>query len=281
MKAALALTTLCTIALNVPLSAAQAQLFDQQEVDSARLVAVAAPYGDRAHQLRIIQQASNAQSCWSELGSSPVMIDPLLNQFDYTNICNVSTDSNGFSIRMANQDLGLVYNLRVVARNNDLLLIGTPALGIKAPELEIGRANGYTDGFAKIQLNPGWRFTQRAFSGKRLGHFYLTSDHPLENWMATPSTPSNAEQPATPAMTPSPVSPTVASPIPPPISVPPIAVPAEGAIPITVPPPDSAPGLPQPVSPQPVSPQPPGTAADTVVDTLPGDPPPPPPPLPR
>ncbi len=169
--------------------------FDKQEIDNRRFVAVASPYGDRAHQLRIIHQIGNSQSCWSEIGTAPVQIDLLLNQFDYTNICQVSVDSNGFSLRMGDQDLGLVYSLRILNRDNDLVLVAMPPIGVKAPELEIGRAGGYVEGAAKIQLNPGWRLTQRSFNGKLLGHFYLTYDQPLETFIAAPATPAVPDTP--------------------------------------------------------------------------------------
>lgn len=173
-----------------PLSAV-AQGFEKQEVDSRTIAAIAAPYGSRAHQLRIVEQVGRTRSCWSEMGANPIEVDLLLNQFDYTYECGVGTDSNGFSIRMADQDLGLIYSLRIVARGGDLVLIGAPPLGVKAPEIEIGRAYGYTTGFAKIQLNPDWRFTRRMFNGKALGHIYLTSEQPLPSWTNDTATTVN------------------------------------------------------------------------------------------
>ncbi len=243
MHFAIRVATLIICCLSFAPLSATAQSFEKQEVDNLAIVAIAAPYGDRAHQLRVIQQVSSTRSCWSEVGANPVEIDLLLNQFDYTNICNVGTDSNGFSIRMADQDLGLIYSLRIVDRATDLVLIGVPPLGVKAPEIEIGRANGYTPGFAKIQLNPGWRFTRRAFNGMGLGHIYLTSDQPLQNWLATPANlPRNSSEMESPAIPPA-VGPTTVAPI---MAVPAPTVPSsmprpsrlpDAAIPIFVPPP--------------------------------------------
>jgi hypothetical protein len=47
-----------------------------------------------------LEQIPGKQKCWSESGSNPVMIDPLLLNFDFTGICRRATDSNGYSIRL-------------------------------------------------------------------------------------------------------------------------------------------------------------------------------------
>lgn len=149
--------------------------FGQTEVDQGKLIAIAAPYGTNNYQLLILEQISNKRQCWSESGSNPVVVDPLLLQFDFTGICGRSTDSNGYSIRMAGTDLGLKYNFNIVKRDNDLVLVGTNFSDRKAPIIEIGRTNGISDGFLKFNLAPEWRFTKRTLDGKTLGHVYLTS----------------------------------------------------------------------------------------------------------
>lgn len=150
--------------------------FGQQEVDQSRFVAIASPVGGgRSHQLLILEQVSNSRACWDEVGNAPVEIDPLLLSFDFTGICNRSTDSNGYSIRMNGTDLGVQYSLRVTQQNGDMLLVGVPFQG-QGETLEIGRTNGITTNFAKITLNEGWRFTKRTYEGRTLGHVYLTYD---------------------------------------------------------------------------------------------------------
>lgn len=162
--------------------------FGQYEVDQSKFVATAAPIqGGSAHQLLVLEQISNARSCWNEQGNAPVQIDPLLTTFNFTGICGRSTDSNGYSIRMNGQDLAMQYSLRVIERNNNLLLVGVPK-DRKQPELLIAQANGTTPQFAKLNLEPGWRFTQRTFNGKPLGHIYLT-------YGADVPTPGNSGQP--------------------------------------------------------------------------------------
>ncbi len=171
--AGLAVASFFTVGTLSPTTAAT---FDSAEVNDNNFIAVAAPYGDNKHQLLIIEQLSNRRPCWRESGSNPVTVDPLLLNFDFTGICGRSTDSNGYSLRMKGQDLGLDYILRIVERDGDLVLVGTPRVNRDAPEIEIGTTKGITNGFAKIILNPGWRFTRRTYQGKPLGHIYLTTD---------------------------------------------------------------------------------------------------------
>ena len=149
--------------------------FSQTEVNQDNFVAIAAPRGQADHQLLVVEQVSNTRQCWDEAGAAPTIVDPLLVNFDFTGICGRSTDSNGYSIRVDGQDLALHYSLRVVERDGDLVLIGAPDAR-DSEELEIAKANGTTDGFAKLNLEPGWKFTKRTYNDQVLGHVYLTYD---------------------------------------------------------------------------------------------------------
>jgi N-acetylmuramoyl-L-alanine amidase len=174
-----------SLACIASLSAVLAANFEQKEVDQSKFVAIAAPIGTTSHQLLILEQINNKQQCWSESGSGtgPVAIDPLLAKFDFTGICGRSTDANGYSIRQDGQDLGGKYTLRIRYRDGDMVLVGAPD-NKQDPEIVIGRANGMAQGFVKIQLDPGWRFTKRMFVTlkdnkkveKVLGHVYLTRE---------------------------------------------------------------------------------------------------------
>lgn len=169
--AAATTTAAVSILAAVPTFAGQ---FGQKEVDQSKFVAVASPFqGGNAHQLLIIEQVSSARPCWNEVGAAPVKVDPLLTTFDFTGICGRSTDSNGYSIRVNGEDLGLQYSLRVVKKDNDMLLVGAPRDRSK-PALLLGRTNGVSNEFAKINLDPGWRFTKRMYGESVLGHVYLT-----------------------------------------------------------------------------------------------------------
>ena len=184
---------------------ALANTFGQQEVNASRFVVMASPYGDNLHQLAILEQISNARSCWREYGSNPVQIEPLLLNFDFTGICGRSIDSNGYSIRVGGEELGWRYSLQVVRRGNDLILIGRSNVDPKAPELEIARTSGPTQGFSKLVLQPGWRLTKRTYQGKALGHVYLTHDRTLAELSASPGTPAATTQPAPASAAPIPI----------------------------------------------------------------------------
>lgn len=182
-----------------------AATFAQQEVDQSKLIAIAAPVGSgQGYQLLILEQVTDTRPCWQVTGSQPAIVDPLLLQFDFTGICSRSTDSNGYSVRLGGEDYGLQYSLRVQQRGNDLVLVATPFRGKNAPELEIGRAHGVGSGFVQLVLDPGWRFTKRAFEGKVLGHIYLTRDQSLQEIAQF--------SPPTPAVTTAPVPPPTPAP---------------------------------------------------------------------
>jgi hypothetical protein len=177
----LKITAAATAALStLTLSTASfAALFGQRSVNQDRFIAIAQPYaGGSSHALLIVEQISDARPCWRESGSSPVKVDPLLFSFDFTGICGRSMDSNGYSIRVGGEDVGLQYSLRIVRRDGDLVLLGVNDRD--RTEIEIGRTNGITSAYdSKIQLNPGWSFAKRTYNGKVLGHVYLANNQSL------------------------------------------------------------------------------------------------------
>ena len=194
---AVATTTATVSILSSAVSTSAAQ-FGQMEVDQSNFIAIASPYqGGSAHQLLILEQVSDQRPCWNEFSgasldtlsgslnstsdnssisssnSALTLVEPLLLEFDFTGICSRSIDSNGYSVRVNGEDLGLHYSLRVVYHNGDMLLVGAPG-SRDEPFIFIGHTNGITDDFAKITLNPGWRFTKRTYADRTLGHVYLT-----------------------------------------------------------------------------------------------------------
>jgi hypothetical protein len=153
---------------------AKAATFDQKEIDPDKVIAVAVPLaqGNRYNFL-ILQQLSSNKQCWQENGG---VVDPLLLKFDFTNICGRSTDSNGYSIRIAGQDKGMDYRFSIVKQRNHLSLMGIPSRNAGNPPIEIARSENLNSGFLKLKLNSGWHFAQRTYQGKTLGHIYLTRD---------------------------------------------------------------------------------------------------------
>lgn len=244
------LATLVLAAFGQTTPAIAQSMFGQQEIDQSRFVAVASPYGGNAHQLLIIKQLSNVRSCWSESGTSPTVINPLLVEFDFTDICGRSTDSNGYSMRVGGEDQNWRYSFRVVKRDGDLQLIAAPNIDRTSPELLIARTRGYTSGFAKFYFEPGWRLAERSYQGTSVGHVYLTNDQSIASLNATAiaarpvftrpvaTNPINPINPSSPVFTNPSSNTVVIAPISvSPISVSPISVPSVQA--------------PRPVTPQP------------------------------
>ena len=173
-----ALTTLGLLTLS-SIIPAKANLFNQKEVEQSRYVAIAIRR-DFGPQLLILEQKTDTRQCWSESGDRPTLVDPLLLNFDFTGICGRATDSNGYSIRMANTDLALDYALSLQMSGGDMRLMGISRVDSNAPRLLIGKTYGLANGMTKIILEPGWRFAKRSYQGKELGHIYITTD-----WMPT------------------------------------------------------------------------------------------------
>ncbi|MBE9095966.1 DUF3747 domain-containing protein [Tychonema sp. LEGE 07203] len=172
-RTAAALTGSAILTL-LAIAPAKAFTFDETEINQERVVAIAQPRPFGGYQLLIVEQVTDKRQCWSENGSNPVRVDPLLVNFDFTGICGRATDSNGFSIRMGGTDLALKYSLSLEKIDGNVVLMGT-SLDPNVKPIIIGRTNGDVNGFMKITLDPGWRFSKRAYQGKVLGHFYFTT----------------------------------------------------------------------------------------------------------
>jgi hypothetical protein len=106
-------------------------------------------------------------------GRNPAVVDPLLSTFDFTGICNRFIDGNGYSLRIADSDLGTVYRLSVVKQSGDTVLMALPTKPGAGPELVVARSGGSTNGFLLLVPEPGWKLMRRQFGGRTLGHVYV------------------------------------------------------------------------------------------------------------
>ena len=261
VKWGLKLALLATLGLGHALTApkAIASLFQQDELNQENVIAIAAPIGNSAHQLLILEQVSNQQNCWAEQGD---VVDPLLLNFDFTGICSRATDSNGYSVRVDNEDLGVHYALRlapgtVTPNSSTLKLLASSTRNANMPPIEIGQATRLTGEFVKITLNPGWRITRRSYNGQALGHYYLTHDLPLNALLPNPiparsPVPTPTARPVQPSPTPTPL-PVTPTPNPTPLPTP-ILTPTPSPLPPVTPAPPATsplPTLPLPATPSP------------------------------
>lgn len=189
-------------------SPAQAQsMFDETNVDQGRVVAMAIPHGFGGYKLLVLEQQKDTRKCWAEQGNSPVIIDPLLLNFNFTGICGRATDSNGYSIRVNGQDLALSHSLSLQSMGDQVYLVGVSRQS--GEKLVIGRTNGLASGMLKVFLEPGWKFTKRTYQGKVLGHFYLSNNN--FDYASQPSIPKSSVsvKPTTPSIPVKPTQPTV------------------------------------------------------------------------
>ncbi len=253
----LALLTVLGIMSNGHPGLAQPVQFDQAEIsDPSKIILMAGPIGTTgAYKLLVFEQLNDRRLCWQELGKNPTMVDPLFMTFDFTGICARGTDSNSYSIRLAGQDYGGRYNLRIARKNNELVLIGYSLVDKNVEFFEIGRTHGLAEGFHKIELDPGWRLTKRSFQGKLVGHIYLTNDQPLAAFAkkAVPlpqSTPDSVSAPSTSPPFTAPASTAPVSPDAPSQTTPAPPTQPELQAPTNTPPPPAAPSFPAGTVPQ-------------------------------
>ncbi|ELS02846.1 putative S-layer protein [Xenococcus sp. PCC 7305] len=146
----------------------------EQEIDQTQVIAVAVT-GGRFNNLVLIEQIPGKQTCWSESGSQPTIIEPLWTTFDFTGSCRRATDSNGYSVRLDGQDTSQDYSLDLTDRGEEIQLVAVSRKD--RSRTVIGTTFGKTEGqFLKIFLNPGWQFAKKTYEGKTLGHFFFSGD---------------------------------------------------------------------------------------------------------
>ena len=181
-------------AISSPLVQA-AGLFESRPVDAERFAVLAKPVGDSDWNLLVLEQVQPQPLCWQN--RSDGLVDPALNRFDFTGICSRYLDSNGYSLRVAEQDLASRYRLRVQQLGNQLQL---QAFSPDDPTvLVVGRASlprRDRDGFVALRLEEGWQLQRRAYGGQTLSHLYFSNGNPLGELLAraggSPSSASKA-----------------------------------------------------------------------------------------
>ena len=208
-------------------SSAIAQNYGQQNIDSDNAIAIAEPVSNgRFYRLLVLEQLTNQRACFEEEPGSPTVVEPLLLNFDFSGICGRRTDSNGYSVRIGDEDLSRRYRLQITRRGESLVLVALPGVlpgrgGGDLPVLEIGRSNGVANDFVKIELDPGWQLTRRTLNGNAQGHVYLSNNNSLETVAAQSGNPrpvASQPSPSTPApstprpSTPSPSRPSLPTP---------------------------------------------------------------------
>jgi hypothetical protein len=163
------------------------ELFEAGPVDPGRYAVLGRPLGNGEWTLLVLEQIKPTPLCWQRRPDG--LVDPSLNRFDFTGICGRYLDSNGYSLRLGNQeDSGLGagrLRLRLEQSGQDLrLLASSPAL---SQDLLVGRASVPArdrDAFVALRLNPGWELQRRRYGSQTLNHLYFANAASAEQLVA-------------------------------------------------------------------------------------------------
>ncbi len=156
------------------------QAIGAQEVDMSRFILSTNPTsnfgGRQRYGLMIIEQKTNAQPCYSTSGSAPTQVNPLLSTFDFSGICGRATDTNGYAIRAAGEQIR--YDPVFEEEDGVLVLYAKPSRFLRGAEkFVIGQTDGISPtGYTQVFLKPGWRLTRKTVDGSPKGLMYLTND---------------------------------------------------------------------------------------------------------
>jgi hypothetical protein len=130
--------------------------------------------------LNIYEQFPGKKEVFTKVGTNPTVVDPTLRTFDFTGQGARYLDSNGFSARIGNKDLGSKYRLTVERDTEQpgYRLVARPTWGASGPDLVVARTRG--EGAPgknlELMLEPGWAAVRQTYEGKPKGHIYLQHD---------------------------------------------------------------------------------------------------------
>ena len=171
--------------------------FGSRPLDGSRFAVLAKPVGSSDWTLLVLEQIQPSPRCWEQRPDG--LIDPALNRFDFTGICSRYLDSNGYSVRVGDEDLASRYRLRLSQRGSTLTLLAmTPS---DTTELLVGRGMvplRDRDGFVQIQLEPGWQLQRRVYGLQTLSHVYFANPSSLARLRGGTGSPELVERPGRP-----------------------------------------------------------------------------------
>lgn len=172
-----------------------ANVFNSRPLDASRFAVLARPVGQSDWNLLVLEQIQPQPRCWDQRPDG--LVDPALNRFNFTGICSRYLDSNGYSLRIGDQDLASRYRLQLRQSGAELRLeASTPS---DPTVLVVGRATvplRDRDGFVALNLEPGWDLQRRAFGEQTLSHIYFANTTPLSELLARASGTAPAVGPA-------------------------------------------------------------------------------------
>lgn len=167
----------------MPVTGRGADLFAAQPLQESRFAILGRPVGSGDWSLLVLEQLVGAPRCWTARPDG--LVDPSLNRFNFTGVCNRYIDSNGYSLRIGEQDLASSYRLKLVQVGDELRL---QASSVSSPsDLLVGRGRvplRDRDGFVQLTLEPGWSLQRRTYQGRGLSHLYFANGDSLPALLA-------------------------------------------------------------------------------------------------
>ena len=183
-----------------------AGVFSSQPLEQERFAVLAQPVGNSEWKLLVLEQIKPQPLCWEQRGDG--LIDPALNRFDFSGICSRYLDSNGYSLRVGDEDLASRYRLRLEQQGNKVSLLAmTPS---QPTELLVGRgtmSQRDREAFVAIELEPDWSLERRAYGSQTLSHVYFANGTPLSQLIAKASRNAADRAPANAAAAMKPLKP--------------------------------------------------------------------------
>ena len=159
-------------------------LFDSRPLQEDRFAILAQAVGRDRWKLLVLEQIKARPLCWEERQDG--LMNPSLNNFDFTGICSRYLDSNGYSLRTSGTDADKRYRLRLNQSRNGLTLQAMDSLG--GGGITVARARNVRrdkNAFVKLTLEPGWSLERRSYKGRTLSHVYFANAKPMNTLMAT------------------------------------------------------------------------------------------------
>ncbi len=158
-------------------------VFESEPIDPSRFAVLARPLADGAWSLVILEQVQASTPCWQP--RSDGLVEPLIQGAEAAASCGRYLDSNGYSLRVANEDLGGAFQLQLEQSGADLRLQasspGQPGVLVVGSARVPAREQ---DALVPLQLSPGWELQRRMYGGQSLRHIYLSHPQPLEELQA-------------------------------------------------------------------------------------------------
>ena len=183
-KAALSACAVGLAAIAGSLPGLTRALFDSRPLNQERFAILAQAVGRDRWKLLVLEQIKTRPLCWEERQDG--LMNPALNNFDFTGICSRYLDSNGYSLRTSGKDAEKRYRLRLNQNRNGLALQAMDSVG--GGGITVARASRVRrdkNAFVKLTLEPGWSLERRSYKGRTLSHVYFANPKPMNTLLAS------------------------------------------------------------------------------------------------